>query len=255
MTPPINPPILVRGLSKSYGDVVALDELSFEVRRGEIFGLLGPNGAGKTTALQILLGILRPDGGEAEVLGLSPAKDRGRLAPRVNFSSAYTQLPSNLTVSDDLSIFAGLYGVSGAREKIAGLLDTFRLSPRRRARAGSLSSGEQTRLNLCKALLNDPEVLFLDEPTASLDPDISDLVRGQLRTLQRERGLTVLYTSHNMAEVEDLCDRVLFLHKGRNIAEGTPAEIRERFKKDSLEKVFIHLARGGELTDPSDHDR
>jgi ABC-2 type transport system ATP-binding protein len=162
--------VVVQGLLKQYKSVTALDGLSLVVRRGEIYGLLGPNGAGKTTAIQILMGVLTPSGGDVGVFGLSPFKDRHRLAGRVNFSSAYVQLPFNLSVGQNLDIFARLYGVPDRAAKIASLLESFRLADKAKARTGSLSSGEQTRLNLCKALLNDPELLFLDEPTASLDP-------------------------------------------------------------------------------------
>ena len=247
-------PLIVRGLRKTYGAVTAVDGLSFEVGRGEIFGLLGPNGAGKTTAMHVVLGVLLPTAGEVRLLGASPFEDRARIYPRINFSSAYTQLPGNLKIETNLKIFADLYDVPRADEKIAGLLDAFKLSHRRGQKAAVLSSGEQTRLNLCKALLNDPEILFLDEPTASLDPDIADLVRTALRDFQRDRGLTIVYTSHNMDEVESLCDRVLFLHKGKKIIEGTPSAVKEHFQKESLEKVFIHLARTGDLKEAKTDD-
>lgn len=243
------PVVRVAGLRKSYKNVVALDGVDFYVRRGEIYGLLGPNGAGKTTAIHILLGVLSPTSGEVSVLGLSPARDRVRLAPRVNFCSAYVQMPFNLSARQNLDIYARLYDVKNPAEKIRSLLEQFRLSNHAKSKTGSLSSGEQTRLNLCKALLNDPELLFLDEPTASLDPDIADLVRRQLIELRRDKGLTIVYTSHNMAEVEALCDRVLFIHRGRAMAEGTPLEIQQRFRQESLEKVFIHLARTGDVMD------
>ena len=241
--------LVVRNIHKTYGSVTALDGLSFTVRRGEIFGLLGPNGAGKTTALHVALGLITPSRGEVCLLGYNPFRDRSDIYPRINFSSAYTQLPYNIKVEVNLKIFADLYGVPEPDAKIRSLLETFKLTSRIGQRAGVLSSGEQTRLNLCKALLSDPEILFLDEPTASLDPDISDLVRATLKDLQKKRGLTIVYTSHNMREVEDLCNRVLFLHHGKKIAEGTPAEIVRRFEKDSLEKVFIHLARSGDLVE------
>lgn len=241
--------VVVQGLKKKYKTLTALDGLNLVVRRGEIYGLLGPNGAGKTTAIQILMGVLTPSGGEVRVFGLSPFGDRHRLAGRVNFSSAYVQLPFNLSVGQNLDIFGRLYGVPQRAAKIASLLESFRLTDKAKARTGSLSSGEQTRLNLCKALLNDPELLFLDEPTASLDPDIADLVRTALQGFQRRSGLTIIYTSHNMAEVEALCDRVLFLHRGKAITEGTPKEVAARFEKDNLEKVFIHLARSGDVMD------
>ena len=241
--------IIVDGLTKRYKTVAALDHLSFRVRRGEIFGLLGPNGAGKTTALHLLMGVLTPTGGNVTVFGLSPFKDREQLAPRVNFSSAYVQMPFNLSARQNLDIFARLYNVPARADKIDSLLEAFKLTDKAKSRTGSLSSGEQTRLNLCKALLNDPDLLFLDEPTASLDPDIADLVRRTLQDFQKRNGLTILYTSHNMTEVEALCDRVLFLHRGKGITEGTPQDVANRFKKDSLEKVFIHLARTGDVMD------
>jgi ABC-2 type transport system ATP-binding protein len=240
-------PLSVRGIRKTYGAVTALDGLSFEVKRGEIFGLLGPNGAGKTTAMHIIMGVLLPTEGEVSLLGFSPFKERDKIYPRINFSSAYTQLPGNLSLETNLRIFADLYDVPRPKEKIERLVEVFKLTPRLKQKAAVLSSGEQTRLNLCKALLNDPEILFLDEPTASLDPDIADLVRAALREFQRDRGLTIVYTSHNMAEVEDLCDRVLFVHRGKKVIEGSPKAVRDHFQKESLEKVFIHLARSGDL--------
>jgi len=245
--------IQVEGLSKRYKKTVALEDVSFKVAPGEFFGLLGPNGAGKTTAIHVLLGVLTPDTGTMSVLGLSPFKDRSALAPQINFSSAYVQMPFNLTARQNLDIFARLYAVPNPTKKIDRLLETFKLTHRAKSKTGSLSSGEQTRLNLCKSLLNDPKLLFLDEPTASLDPDIADLVRQALLGFRRERGLTIVYTSHNMAEVENLCDRILFIHRGKKVTEGTPAQVANEFKKDSLEKVFIHLARSGDVVDPEAH--
>lgn len=239
----------VEGLTKRYKAVSALDGLTFHVRQGEIFGLLGPNGAGKTTALHVLMGVLTPTAGRVSVFGLSPFTDREKLAPRINFSSAYVQMPFNLSAWQNLDIFARLYSVPDRANKIESLLAAFKLLSVSKSKTGSLSSGEQTRLNLCKALLNDPELLFLDEPTASLDPDIAELVRRTLQEFKIKNGLTIVYTSHNMAEVEALCDRVLFLHRGKAITEGTPKEVAGRFEKDSLEKVFIHLARTGDVMD------
>lgn len=246
MTEPL---IRVERLVKRYGDVVALDGVSFNVHPGEIFGLLGPNGAGKTTALHILLGVLTPTEGRATLFGRSPATDRAFLYPRINFSSAYVQMPFNLTARQNLDIYARLYNVKDRSATIHRLLEKFQLLPRADNRTGQLSAGEQTRLNICKSLLNDPELLFLDEPTASLDPDISDLVRRTLKEMQEKTGLTIVYTSHNMAEVESLCDRVLFIHRGKKIIDGTPGHVRDQFQKESLEKVFIHLARSGDVVD------
>ena len=237
----------VSGLCKRFGAVTAVDDLSFAVQRGEVFGLLGPNGAGKTTTLQMLLGLTTPSSGSARILGLDVARQRRQVLQRVNFSSAYIALPSNLTAWENLNVFAKLYGVRDARRRIPALLEELEIPAVAARVTGALSSGQLTRLNLCKALLNDPEVLFLDEPTASLDPDISEKVRALLRRLQAERGVTIVYTSHNMLEVERLCDRVLFLARGRRVAEGRPEEVRARAQGATLEQVFIDLARDGEL--------
>ena len=237
--------IEVRGLTKRFGELAAVDGLSFSVRRGEIFGLLGPNGAGKTTTIQMLLGLTTPTSGEARVLGHDVRRDRRRMLERVNFSSAYISLPTNLTVRQNLSVFARLYGLTGAaaRERIRELLELFEVPEARDRKTGALSSGQLTRVNLCKAFLNRPEVLFLDEPTASLDPDIAEKVRTALKRIQRERQVTMIYTSHNMREMELMCDRVLFLARGRAVTEGTPREVLARARSASLEDVFLAIAR------------
>ncbi len=242
-----DPVVEVKSLRKEFDKTVALADVSFTVRRGEIVGLLGANGAGKTTAIQILLGLVTPTGGEVRIFGMDMARHRIEILQRCNFTSAYVNLPSNLKVRENLYIFSQLYGVNGHDEKIAKLLELFEIGHLRDHRTGFLSSGEGTRVNLCKSLLNDPELLMLDEPTASLDPDIADKVRKLLRRIQREKGMTMIYTSHNLREVEEVCDRVLFLHKGKIVAEGTPREVTERFKQKSLEEVFIRIAREGDL--------
>jgi len=236
-------------LAKRFGDVVAVDRLSFEVRRGEIFGLLGPNGAGKTTTIQLLLGLTTPTSGSARVLGMDVTRDTRRVLQRVNFSSAYISLPSNLTVRQNLKVFCRLYGIRRADERVRELLELFDIPGIADRATGALSSGQLTRVNLCKAFVNHPEVLFLDEPTASLDPDIADKVRTALKRLQREQGVSIVYTSHNMREVEILCDRVLFISRGKAVAQGSPREVVERAKGASLEEVFIAIARDGELRD------
>jgi ABC-2 type transport system ATP-binding protein len=245
------PVIEVRELTKRFNGVAAVDGLSFHADRGEIFGLLGANGAGKTTTIQLLLGLTTPTSGDARVLGMDVRRERRRILERVNFSSAYVALPSNLTVRQNLSVFARLYGLDGrqARQRIADVLEVFEVPGILDRKTGALSSGQQTRVNLCKAFLNDPEVLFLDEPTASLDPDIADKVRKALLRIQRERQVTMIYTSHNMREVELMCNRVLFLARGRAVAEGTPREVMARARSSSLEDVFIAIARDGELSD------
>ena len=237
----------VSGLTKCFGKLRALDSLSFNVCRGNILGLLGPNGAGKTTAMHCMLGLITPTSGSVRILGLDIARQRREILARVNFSSAYTALPSNLTVRENLIVFARLYGLRSARKKIHDLLELFEIEETVDRLTGSLSSGQLTRLNLCKAFLNEPEILFLDEPTASLDPDIAAKVRERLHELQRQRGLTMIYTSHNMQEVEQMCDRVIFLAKGRIVMQGPPREIIRQSKSRSLEELFIAIARNGHL--------
>jgi ABC-2 type transport system ATP-binding protein len=237
----------VQHLRKEFDGTVAVADVSFTVQRGEIVGVLGANGAGKTTTIQILLGLIKPTSGTVKVFGQDLEHHRVEILQRANFSSAYTGLPSNLKVWENLLIFSKIYGVNNYRQKTNELLDMFEISHLRNKITGHLSSGESTRVNLCKSLLNDPELLMLDEPTASLDPDIADKVRKLLRRIQTERRVTMVYTSHNMRDVEEVCDRLLFLHKGRVIAEGTPQQVIDRFNQKSLEDVFISVARGGDV--------
>jgi ABC-2 type transport system ATP-binding protein len=231
-------------LVKIFGSSTALDGLSFKVAEGESLGLLGVNGAGKTTAMNLLLGLTTPTSGMVRIFGLDLWKHRIEILRQVNFSSAYTALPSNLLVWQNLIVFAKLYGVPKPKERIEELLELLDITHLRKSVTGRLSAGESTRLNLAKALLNKPRLLLLDEPTASLDPDIADRVRKLLRKLQAETGLSVLYTSHNMRDIEEVCDRLIFLHGGKVLAEGTPGEVHERFNRSSLEDLFIGVARG-----------
>ncbi len=233
----------VHHLCKQFAEVRAVEALTFRVHRGEIFGLLGPNGAGKTTTIQMLLGLITPTCGSIRILGRDLRRHRRTILQRVNFSSSYVQLPFNLTVWENLYIFARLYGVPDPRRKIRTLLEWFEIPEVIHRRTGVLSSGQLTRLNLCKAFLNDPEILFLDEPTASLDPDMAEKVRTILHRLRAEHGTTIVYTSHNMFEVERLCDRVLFLMRGRMVAVGTPQQIMQQTGTRTLEEFFIRLAR------------
>ena len=237
----------VNQLTKRFGSLTALDSLNFKVCRGEILGILGPNGAGKTTAMHCMLGLVTPTSGSIHIMGLDIASHRRKILSRVNFSSAYTALPANLTVRENLIVFARLYGLKSARNRIDSLLELFEIEETNNRLTGSLSSGQLTRLNLCKAFLNDPEILFLDEPTASLDPDIASKVRERLHDLQLQRGRTMIYTSHNMQEVEQMCDRVIFLAKGRIVMQGAPAEVIKQSKSRSLEDLFISIARNGHL--------
>jgi ABC-2 type transport system ATP-binding protein len=239
--------VQVHNLCKAYGEKRALANVSLDVKRGEIVGLLGANGAGKTTLIHILLGLLKPTAGTVQIFGKDLERHRISILERCNFSSAYIHLPHNLKVWENLLVFAKLYQVKNARKKIDHLLELFEVAHLRDSRTGYLSSGEQTRVNLCKALINDPELLLLDEPTASLDPDIADKVRKLIKRVQEEQNMTILHTSHNMRDVEELCDRILFLHKGNIIAEGSPQQIMDRFQQESLEDVFISIARGGDV--------
>jgi ABC-2 type transport system ATP-binding protein len=234
-------------LTKAFNDVVAVDRLSFGIARGEIVGILGANGAGKTTTLQMILGLIRPTSGRIEIFGQDLEQHRIEILSRMNFSSVGVNLPMNLRVSQNLWIFAKLYGVKDAWKRIDALLNLLAIDHLRDAITGRLSSGEVSRVNLCKALLNHPQLLLLDEPTASLDPDIADKVRKILRRVQQEEEVAMLYTSHNMRDIEEICDRVLFLHNGHLMAEGTPAQMVERFRTRNLEEVFIRIARSGEV--------
>jgi ABC-2 type transport system ATP-binding protein len=237
--------IEVRNLRKEFENKVAVKDISFEVRRGEILGLLGPNGAGKTTTIHMLLGLTAPTSGSIEIFGRSLDKHRVEILSRMNFASAYQSLPYNLTVWENLYIFAEIYGVSNSRKKIQDLLQLFELGSFVKQRAGRLSSGEQTRLGLCKALLSSPEILLLDEPTASLDPDHADKVRKILLALQQESGITIINTSHNMLDVDELCDRILFINNGEVVASGEGHHLMKQFGGESLEDVFIKIARSG----------
>jgi ABC-2 type transport system ATP-binding protein len=246
------PVIAVTQLTKRFDGVAAVNNLSFTVMPGQIFGLLGPNGAGKTTTIQLLLGLITPTSGHACLFGLDVRQHRRAVLQRVNFSSAYVSLPTNLTVWENLYVFARLYGIRKPQKKITTLLELFEMSHVTTTVTGALSSGQLTRLHLCKAFINDPDILFLDEPTASLDPDIAVKVRATLRHMQRERRVTIVYTSHNMREIEHMCDEVLFLARGQAVTQGAPQDVIARTRTASLEEVFITIARDGRLQDIAD---
>jgi len=241
---PQSPSIDVRHLRKVYGEIVAVDDLSFAVQPGTVLGLLGGNGAGKTTTIAMLLGLLEPTAGQIEVLGVDMLKRRYAALPRMNFSSPYVDLPHRLTVRQNLAFYGRLYGVkdlSGRIEEIAREMQVAEFLDRQ---AGKLSAGQKTRVALAKALINRPEVLLLDEPTASLDPDTADWVRSYLEAYQRETHATILLASHNMSEVERLCNDVILLQAGRVFERGSPRELIERFGREDMEEVFLDMARG-----------
>jgi ABC-2 type transport system ATP-binding protein len=252
MPPPASTEIILEAveLTRKFDGVTALDRFSFQLRRGEVLGLLGANGAGKTTAMNCLLGLTLPTSGGLFAFGKPLHQHRIEILQKTNFSSSYVSLPGNLKVWQNLLVFAKIYGVSQPQKKISELLEMLDVAHLRDRITGQLSAGESTRVNLCKAFLNDPELLMLDEPTASLDPDIADKVRKVVRRVRDERNLGILYTSHNMRDIEEVCDRVIFLHKGRIVAEGTPADIVKRSTEQTLENVFIKIARSGDLEEP-----
>ena len=235
--------IEVAHLTKRYGQTLAVDDIGFTVPAGTTLGLLGGNGAGKTTTIAMLLGLLIPTAGSIRVLGHDMATDRFAALARMNFSSPYIALPHRLTVAENLRIYGHLYDVKRLERRIGELADQLDLHDLLRRPAGQLSAGQKTRVALAKALINRPDVLLLDEPTASLDPDTGDLVRGWLERYRAESGCTVLLASHNMAEVERLCTEVLMLKRGRIVDRGSPDALLRRYGRGDLEAVFLDIAR------------
>ncbi|HZD24900.1 MAG TPA: ABC transporter ATP-binding protein [Alphaproteobacteria bacterium] len=238
------PVIAVEDLSKRFGEVIAVDGISFEVAGGCITGLLGGNGAGKTTTIGMLLGLVLPTGGRISVLGHDMLRHRYRALPRMNFSSPYVDLPHRLTVAENLKVYALLYGLKRPGERLAALARDLDIADLLARATGSLSAGQKTRVALAKALINAPDVLLLDEPTASLDPDTADWVRSYLLDYQRRTGAAILLSSHNMQEVERLCHEVLMLRRGQIIDRGTPQALVARYGRRNMEEVFLDIARG-----------
>lgn len=233
----------VDGLSKSFGSVVAVDGVSFTIARGATVALLGGNGAGKTTTLSMLLGLLLPSSGTIRVLGEDMVRHRYRVLPRLNFSSPYVDLPHRLSARENLTVYGHLYGVPHLKARVGELERALELSEFLDRPVGKLSAGQKTRVALAKALLNRPELLLLDEPTASLDPDTADWMRGYLRDYQRASGATILLASHNMTEVERMCDDVLVLKGGRLVDQGAPSALVGKYGRATLEEVFLDIAR------------
>lgn len=230
-------------LSKSYGAVKAVDQVSFSVEAGITCALLGGNGAGKTTTLAMLLGLLLPTSGHIHLLGVDMVKLRYAALPRINFSSPYVDLPHRLTVEQNLDVYARLYGISNRRGQLKKLAATFDLEGIWKRKYGSLSAGQKTRVALAKSLVNDPELLLMDEPTASLDPASADSVRTWLQDYQKATGATIVLASHNMQEVERMCDQVVMLKKGRVVDVNTPSGLVQKYGRENLEEVFIDIAR------------
>ena len=236
--------IAVRDLRKRFARVEAVRGITFDVRAGTTTALLGGNGAGKTTTLSMLLGVLLPTSGAITVLGCDMLRDRHRVLPRMNFTSPYVDLPKRLTVRENLRVFADLYGVARPSMRIGELSAELDLVDLLKRPYGQLSAGQRTRVSLAKALLNRPDVLLLDEPTASLDPDIGDRMRSHLESYQRVSGCTMLLASHNMSEVERMCDDVIMLRAGTVVDNGSPTQLIERYGRDTMEEVFLDIARG-----------
>jgi len=236
--------IAVDALVKRYKAITAVDGISFRLGAGSITGLLGGNGAGKTTTIAMIMGLVAPTSGTVTVLGAQMPKQRYKVLHRMNFESPYVDMPMRLTVRQNLSVFAQLYAVPDIGERIANLAATLDLTEFLDRPTGKLSAGQKTRVALAKALLNRPEVLLLDEPTASLDPDTADWVRGRLEDYRRAHNATVLLASHNMNEVERLCERVIIMKKGRIEDDDTPDRLLARYGRETLEEVFLDVARG-----------
>jgi ABC-2 type transport system ATP-binding protein len=237
-------PVVVRGLTKRYGTVTAVDHVSFTIAPGTTVALLGGNGAGKTTTIAMLLGLIQPSAGEVRVFGADMSRNRYDVAQRFNFQSPYVDLPARLTVKQNLTVYAGLYGIANVAERIGYVAEHLQIEELLDRPTGKLSAGQKTRVGLAKALLNAPELLLLDEPTASLDPDTADWIRRKLKDYARTRNATVLLASHNMAEVERLADRVILLNAGRIIEDETPKALIESYGRATLEDVFLDVVRG-----------
>lgn len=233
----------LRRVSKRFGDTVAVDGVSFGVGSGSICGLLGGNGAGKTTTISMLLGLLLPSSGQINVLGEDMLRHRYRVLARMNFSSPYVDLPQRLKVRENLAVYAHLYGIRRPGVRIAELARELDIEAFLKRPYGTLSAGQRTRVALAKSLLNRPELLLLDEPTASLDPDSADRVRSYLLDYQRVSGATLLLASHNMAEVERMCDDVIMMRRGRVVDRDSPAKLVARYGRENLEQVFLDIAR------------
>ena len=236
--------IAVQDLVKRFGKIEAVRGVTFEVRAGTTTALLGGNGAGKTTTLSMLLGVLLPTAGSIHVLGCDMLRERHRVLPRMNFTSPYVDLPKRLTVRENLRVFADLYGIERPSFRIGELAAELDLADLLKRPYGQLSAGQRTRVSLAKSLLNRPDALLLDEPTASLDPDIGDRMRSYLEDYQRRSGCTMLLASHNMSEVERMCSDVIMLRAGVVVDQGSPAGLIERYGRETMEEVFLDIARG-----------
>tara|TARA_A100001037_G_scaffold285392_1_gene292660 strand:- start:200 stop:958 length:759 start_codon:yes stop_codon:yes gene_type:complete len=238
------PAITVNSLTKNFGPIVAVDNIDFSIPIGSATALLGGNGAGKTTTISMILGLLLPTRGTISVLGENILRHRYRVLPSMNFSSPYVDLPGRLTAAENLKVYAQLYGLSNARARLQEVIAAFDLGDFMDRKIASLSAGQKTRIALAKALINKPDLLLLDEPTASLDPETADWVRSYLKEYQAETGATIMLASHNMGEVERMCDDVIMMRAGRIVDRGAPAALIDLYGRVNLEEVFLDIARG-----------
>ena len=237
------PIVEIRQLTKHFGDFTAVDQVSFDIQPGETVGLLGPNGAGKTTIFQMLLGVVTPTEGSIHMFGLDLIKHREEILRQVNFSSTYISMPYALTVEENLRVTGKLYSLPDINRRIDDVLKKLEMEDIRQRLTRKLSSGQMTRLTLAKAVMTEPKILFLDEPTASLDPDIAHKIRAFLKEYRDVSGLSMLYTSHNMREMEEMSDRIIFLQRGKIVAQGTATNVVKQYGEDNLEQVFLKIAR------------
>ena len=235
--------IEVKNLNKIYDKIIAVKDLNFVINKGKIIGLLGPNGCGKTTTIAMILGLLKPTSGEVIIKGKNIEKERINLLEKMNFISPYVELPKKLTVEENLKVYADLYGVTNTNEKIYELVNELRLNEFFKKKTGELSSGQKNRISLAKALINDPEILLLDEPTASLDPETGDFVRSFIEHYSSKTNVTILLASHNMNEVERLCDSVMMMKDGSIVDTGKSQELISRHGRKNLEEVFLKIVR------------
>jgi len=235
--------IEIKELKKVFNKTIAVDNLNFEIQKGKIIGLLGPNGCGKSTTIGMMLGLIKPTSGSVIINNKNIENNRTSLLEKMNFISPYVELPKKLTVEENLNVYARLYGVKNLKEKIDNLLEKLNLIEFKSRKTGELSSGQKNRVSLAKALINDPEILLLDEPTASLDPDVGDYIRSFIEDFVYNKGSTILLASHNMNEVERLCDEVMMMKNGKIIDRGTSSDLINKHGRKNLEEVFLKIAR------------
>ena len=235
--------IEINKLSKKYKDILAVNNLNFKINKGEIIGLLGPNGSGKSTTIGMMLGLIKPTSGNVLINGQDIENNRTEILEKMNFISPYIELPKKLTIQENLEIYGRLYGVKNFKNKILELMEMLNLTEFRKRKTGELSSGQKNRVSLAKALVNDPEILLLDEPTASLDPDVGDYVRGVIESFSSKNNSTILLASHNMNEVERLCDEVMMMKNGEIIDQGKSADLVSKHGRKNLEEFFLKIVR------------